>query len=55
VQQAIFFSILTHKKPAIVIFDRDNIDGKYEHRIKTSADKLGIKFQQIKTEFLENN
>lgn len=44
VQQAVFASILTNKKPAIVIFDTNNKIGKYEHRIKSVADKLKIKF-----------
>ncbi|MCK5888907.1 MAG: hypothetical protein KAG19_03085 [Methylococcales bacterium] len=54
IQQAIFFAALTNKKPAIVIFDRDNLYGKYEHRIKTTATKLGIRFQRVSTESLEN-
>lgn len=44
IQQVIFFSILTRKKPAIVIFNTDNKIGIYEYRIKKVADKLGIKF-----------
>ncbi|OIR23932.1 hypothetical protein BGC33_08625 [Bathymodiolus thermophilus thioautotrophic gill symbiont] len=47
IQQAIFFSILTSKKPAIVVFDTDNIYGKYEYRLKAVADKLKIKFIRI--------
>ena len=44
IQQAVFFSILTGKKPVIVIYDTDKKDGKYEYRIKSVADKLGIIF-----------
>ena len=47
IQQAMFFSILTNKKPAIVVFDTDNIYGKYEYRLKAVADKLKIKFIRI--------
>ena len=48
IQQTIFFAHLTNKKPGIVIFDTDNKYGKYEHRIKTAADNLGIKFIWVK-------
>ena len=44
IQQAVFSSILTGKKPAVVIFNTDNKIGKYEYRIKSVADKLNIKF-----------
>jgi len=50
IQQAVFFSILTNKKPAIVVFDTDNVYGKYEYRLKTVADKLKIKFIRIRTQ-----
>ncbi len=48
VQQAVFFSVLTNKKPAIVVFDTDNIYGKYEYRIKAVAERLGVKFIRVK-------
>uniref|UniRef100_UPI0034DF080E hypothetical protein n=1 Tax=Candidatus Thiodubiliella endoseptemdiera TaxID=2738886 RepID=UPI0034DF080E len=44
VQQVKFFSILTGKKPAIVIYDTDGEFGKYEYRIKQVAKSLGVKF-----------
>jgi len=44
IQQVLFFKSLTNKKPAIVIYNTDNQYGKYEHRIKTVAESLGIKF-----------
>jgi len=44
IQQAVFASTLTGKKPAVAIYDTNGSWGKYEHRIYTSAKKLGIKF-----------
>ena len=44
IQQAVFASTLTGKKPAVAIYDTDGFWGKYEHRIYSSAKKLGIKF-----------
>ncbi len=44
IQQAVFFSILTKKKPAVVIFNTDRKLGKYEYRIREVAKKLNIKF-----------
>ena len=44
IQQAVFASTLTGKKPAVAIYDTNDYWGKYEHRIYSSAKKLGIKF-----------
>ena len=44
IQQAVFASTLTGKKPAVAIYDTNGLWGKYEHRIYSSAKKLGIKF-----------
>ena len=44
IQQAVFASTLTGKKPAVAIYDTNGSWGKYEHRIYSSAKKLGIKF-----------
>ena len=44
IQQAVFASILTGKKPAVAIYDTNGSWGKYEHRIFSSAKKLGVKF-----------
>jgi hypothetical protein len=53
IQQAIFLSTLADKRPAIVIFDTDNTYGMYEHRLKTVADSVGVKFKWVKNEALE--
>ena len=44
IQQAVFASTLTGKKPAVAIYDTNGSWGKYEHRIYSSAKKLGVKF-----------
>ena len=44
VQQAVFFSILTGKKPAVVIYNTDGKEGIYEYRIRKVCNRLGILF-----------
>ena len=46
-QQALFFSSLTGKKPAVVIHDTDGKIGKYEHRIRVSSEKAGVLFLRL--------
>lgn len=43
-QQALFFSVLTNKKPAVVIYDTDGKLGRFEYRIKTACEKAGVEF-----------
>tara|TARA_X000000950_G_scaffold20072_1_gene21639 strand:+ start:8355 stop:8849 length:495 start_codon:yes stop_codon:yes gene_type:complete len=42
IQQAVFASTLTGKKPAVAIYDTNGSWGKYEHRIYSTAKELGI-------------
>ena len=44
VQQALFFSSLTGKRPSIVIFDTDGIEGQYEYRIRIAAELAGVEY-----------
>ena len=44
IQQAVFASTLSGKKPAVAIYDTDGMWGKYEHRVWVTAKELGIKF-----------
>ena len=44
IQQAVFASTLTGKKPAVAIYDTNGNWGKYEHRIFSAAMKLGVKY-----------
>ena len=48
VQQALFASVLTNKKPAVVIYDTDGKEGKYEFRIRKACEKANIKYLSIK-------
>ena len=43
-QQAVFASTLSGKKPAVAIYDTDGLWGKYEHRIWTAAKELNIRY-----------
>lgn len=44
IQQALFASSQTGKKPAVAIYDTDSIWGVYEHRIWVAAKAVNIKF-----------
>jgi len=44
IQQAVFASTITGKKPAVAIYDTDGMWGKYEHRIWSAAKELNVKF-----------
>jgi hypothetical protein len=44
IQQVLFFESVSGKTPAIVIYDTDGKYGRFEHRIKTTAEALGVKF-----------
>lgn len=46
-QQALFFSELTGKAPVVVIYDTDGKIGMYEHRIRASSEKAGIRFLRL--------
>ena len=44
IQQAVFASTLSGKEPAVAVYDTDGFWGKYEQRVWTVANELGIKF-----------
>ena len=44
-QQALFFSVLTGKRPAVVIYDTDGQEGQFEYRIRTACQKSGIRYE----------
>ena len=46
-QQAIFASVLTDKRPAIAIYDTDGAWGKIEHRVLTAAKRSGVAFYWV--------
>ncbi len=45
VQQAVFFAMLTRKQPIVVIYNTDLKEGKYEYRIKSVANAMGIEYR----------
>ena len=47
-QQALFFSALTGKSPAVVIYDTDERIGKYEHRIQVASETAGVLFLRLR-------
>ncbi len=42
VQQALFFSHLTGKRPVVVIYDTDGQVGRFEYRIEAACDRVGV-------------
>ena len=53
-QQIVFASILTKKKPAIVIYDTDGIEGPYEFRIQNAAETVGVAFFRLNENEIRN-
>lgn len=50
VQQALFFSVVTGKTPAVVIYDTDREIGRYEHRIRWACEKAGVLYLRLRLE-----
>ena len=44
-QQALFFSVLTGKRPAVVIYDTDGKEGRFEYWIRSACQKSGIRYE----------
>ena len=44
VQQALFASHVTGKRPGVVIYDTDGREGRFEYRIKTACEQAGMIF-----------
>ena len=44
VQQALFFASLTGKRAAVVIYDTDGTEGRFEHRIRVACEAAGVEF-----------
>ena len=45
VQQALFFSVVTGKAPAVVIYDTDGKEGRFEFRIRAACRKAGVQYE----------
>ena len=44
VQQALFASHLTGKRPGVVIYDTDEREGRIEYRIRVAAQAAGVRY-----------
>ena len=44
-QQALFFSVLTGKRPAVVIYDTDGKEGRFEYRIRTACQAARVRYE----------
>ena len=44
-QQAVFFGVLTGKRPAVVLFNTDGFEGMYEYQIRTACQQAGIRYE----------
>ena len=44
-QQALFFSHLTGKQPAVAIYDTDGREGRFEYRIRTACEKAEVHYE----------
>ena len=44
-QQALFFSHVTGKRPAVVIYDTDGQEGRFEYRIRTACQRAGVRYE----------
>ena len=48
VQQALFFSHVTGKRPAVVIYDTDGREGRFEYRIRIACRKAGVRYESFR-------
>ena len=53
VQQVLFFSSLTGKKPVVVIYDTDGVKGPYEFRIEQACEEAGVEYRSVSIKSLE--
>ena len=44
-QQAIFFGVLTSKRPAVVLFNTDGFEGMYEYQIRMACQQAGVRYE----------
>ena len=50
VQQALFFAALTGKEPAVVIYDKDGMVSRFEHRIQVACVLAGVRHIRVPAE-----
>ena len=39
---------MTGKAPAVVIFDTDGLEGRFEYRIRTACEKAGVRYEDFR-------
>ena len=49
VQQALFAAQLTGKRPAVVVYDMDGWEGRFEYRIRTVCQQSGVRYEVYQT------
>jgi hypothetical protein len=52
IHQAVFASILSGKRPFVVLIDRDGVEGRYEQEMRSVADLLDISYANCDAGFL---
>ena len=45
IQQALFAGYITGKRPAVVVYDTDRLEGQFEYRIKTACQEAGVRYE----------
>ena len=53
VQQALFFSHVTGKRPVVVIYDTDGREGRFEYRIRIACRKAGVRYEVFRKRAVE--
>ncbi len=53
VQQALFYSHVTGKRPAVVIYDTDGREGRFEYRIRIACRKAGVRYEVFRKRAVE--
>lgn len=52
IQQVLFFNHLTRKRTAVVIFDTDGVEGKFETQIRHACEYAQIKYISVRADNL---
>ena len=52
VHQAVFASVLTDKRPMVVLIDTDGVEGRYEQEMRLVTRRLGIAYGTCRKDFV---
>ena len=50
---ALFFSHVTGKRPAVVIYDTEGREGRFEYRIRIACRKAGVRYEVFRKRAVE--